>query len=99
MLPPEQPENPHILHVAIVGAPNAGKSSLLNAMLGQKVSIVSKKAQTTRDRVMGVLTEENRQIVFHDTPGILPPALAKEFQVQPLAEAAWDSMHDTDLSV
>jgi GTP-binding protein Era len=56
--------------VAIVGRPNAGKSTLLNAVLGSRVSIVTPKAQTTRERVLGILTEENGQIVFVDTPGI-----------------------------
>lgn len=57
-------------YVAIIGRPNAGKSTLLNATLNTQISIVSPKAQTTRERVMGILTEGNRQIVFVDTPGI-----------------------------
>jgi GTP-binding protein Era len=56
--------------VAIIGRPNAGKSTLLNSILGTQLSIVSPKAQTTRERVLGILTEKNRQIVFVDTPGI-----------------------------
>ncbi|MBQ4313482.1 MAG: GTPase Era [Clostridia bacterium] len=59
--------------VAIVGRPNVDKSSILNALLGQKVAIVSPKPQTTRTRIMGVLTEGNTQLVFTDTPGMHNP--------------------------
>lgn len=56
--------------VAVIGKANAGKSTLINVMVGEKVAIVSPKPQTTRDRILGVLTRENHQIVFVDTPGI-----------------------------
>ena len=56
--------------VAIVGRPNVGKSSLLNTMIGQKVAIVSSKPQTTRTKIMGVLTKGKNQLVFLDTPGL-----------------------------
>lgn len=59
--------------IAIVGRPNVGKSSLLNRMLGQKIAIVSSKPQTTRTRIMGVLTEKDTQLVFIDTPGLHKP--------------------------
>ncbi|MBU9712065.1 GTPase Era [Evansella tamaricis] len=59
--------------VAIIGRPNVGKSTLLNQMLGQKIAIMSDKAQTTRNRIQGVYTEERGQIVFIDTPGIHKP--------------------------
>lgn len=59
--------------VAVIGRPNAGKSSLVNAIVGEKVSIVSPKPQTTRDRITGICTEGNRQIVFLDTPGMFKP--------------------------
>ena len=56
--------------VGIIGAPNAGKSTLLNQVLGQKISITSKKPQTTRDRILGIVNTASSQIIFIDTPGI-----------------------------
>jgi GTP-binding protein Era len=61
-------------YVAILGLPNAGKSTLLNTLLGQKISITNLKPQTTRKRILGILSEENFQVIFIDTPGILDPA-------------------------
>ena len=63
----------HAGTVALVGRPNAGKSTLLNAVLGDKVAIVSAKPQTTRNRIIGILTEERGQIVFFDLPGVHKP--------------------------
>src|ERR1041385_236170 len=67
------PERPRFGVVALVGRPNAGKSTLLNKILGQKVSIVSAKPQTTRNRIVGILNDERGQIAFLDTPGIHKP--------------------------
>lgn len=67
------PENEKSAFIAIVGRPNVGKSSLLNAMLSKKIAIVSPKPQTTRTRIMGVLTNGEVQLVFIDTPGLLKP--------------------------
>jgi GTP-binding protein Era len=59
--------------VSIFGRPNAGKSTLLNALMGEKLAIVSPKVQTTRHRIKGILTEPEYQIIFSDTPGIIDP--------------------------
>ncbi len=66
-------ERPRVGTVALVGRPNAGKSTLLNRLLGEKVAIVSDKPQTTRHRMVGILSDENGQMVFFDTPGIHRP--------------------------
>src|SRR6476660_8950514 len=59
--------------VNIFGKPNAGKSTLLNALIGEKLAIVSSKVQTTRHRIKGILTGDDYQIIFSDTPGIIEP--------------------------
>ena len=75
--------------VSIIGRPNAGKSTLLNRVLGSKLSIVTPKAQTTRNKVLGILTEEAGQIVFLDTPGIHKARVGgiNEFMVQEAASS------------
>jgi len=84
----------HAGFVAILGAPNAGKSTLLNQMLGEKLSIVTHKAQTTRIRVLGLLTEDQTQIGLIDTPGIFKPNGRLE---KAMVQAAWDSLEGADL--
>ncbi|HEY5124181.1 MAG TPA: GTPase Era [Ignavibacteria bacterium] len=81
-------------YVAIVGRPNSGKSTLLNAFLRQELSVVTAKAQTTRNRIQGILTHENTQIIFLDTPGILEPKY--ELQSFMLSEIL-TSLRDSDL--
>jgi GTP-binding protein Era len=80
--------------VAVIGAPNAGKSTLVNALVGQKVAIVSAKAQTTRARVMGIAIEGASQIVLVDTPGIFAPRRRLD---RAMVAAAWTGAQDADL--
>jgi GTP-binding protein Era len=84
------------LLVAIVGKPNAGKSTLLNSMVGQKVSIVTHKVQTTRNVIRGIFTEDNTQIVFIDSPGIFE---AKRRLERSMVRAAWSSVVGADLVI
>ena len=82
--------------VAVVGAPNAGKSTIVNALVGQKVAIVSPKAQTTRTRLMGVAMDGETQIVLIDTPGIFAPTRRLD---RAMVKAAWGGASDADLIV
>jgi GTP-binding protein Era len=79
--------------VAIMGPPNAGKSTLLNALLGQKVSIVTPRAQTTRNRIVGILNEPGAQVIFMDTPGL---TRARGQLPRMMLQAAWQSMDTAD---
>ena len=82
--------------VALVGAPNAGKSTLLNLLVGGKVSIVTPKVQTTRTRITGICMAGEAQIVFLDTPGIFAPKRRLE---RAMVNAAWRGAHDADIVV
>jgi GTP-binding protein Era len=89
-------ENTKSVFAAIVGRPNVGKSSILNSILGQKVAIVSAKPQTTRTKIMGVLTRGETQIVFTDTPGLHSPKnKLGDFMVRSIA----DSIGNVDICV
>jgi GTP-binding protein Era len=80
--------------VAVIGAPNAGKSTLVNALVGQKVAIVSAKAQTTRARLMGIAIQDQSQILLVDTPGIFEPRRRLD---RAMVAAAWGGAGDADL--
>jgi GTP-binding protein Era len=79
--------------VAVLGAPNAGKSTLVNALVGQKVAIVSPKAQTTRARLMGIALHDDAQIMLVDTPGIFAPNRRID---RAMVKAAWEGADDAD---
>ena len=81
-------------YVAIIGKPNVGKSTLINDFLGCKLSIVTPKPQTTRKKIMGVLTKEDYQIVFYDTPGIMEP----KYELQKyMVKEAYEAIEDADV--
>jgi GTPase len=80
--------------VALIGAPNVGKSTLVNALVGAKVTIVSRKVQTTRALIRGIVIENNTQIILVDTPGIFSP---KRRLDRAMVSTAWSGAHDADL--
>jgi len=82
--------------VNIFGKPNAGKSTLLNALMGEKLAIVSPKVQTTRHRIKGILTEKDYQVVFSDTPGIIEPKYKLH---EKMMQAVRSSLEDADLAL
>jgi len=89
-------ENTRCGFVALIGAPNAGKSTLLNALVGAKVAIVTHKVQTTRTRITGIGMHENAQIVFIDTPGIFEP---KRRLDRAMVNAAWKGSEDAETTL
>lgn len=86
-------ETPHCGVVAVIGAPNAGKSTLVNALVGQKVAITSAKAQTTRARLLGIALEGDVQMILADTPGIFAPRRRLD---RAMVSAAWEGAHAAD---
>jgi GTP-binding protein Era len=80
--------------VALIGAPNVGKSTLVNALVGSKVTIVSRKVQTTRALIRGIVIEDNAQLILVDTPGIFSPRRRLD---RAMVSTAWSGAHDADL--
>lgn len=80
--------------VSIIGCPNVGKSTLMNALVGERLSIITSKAQTTRHRIMGIVSGDNYQVVFSDTPGILKPAYKLQ---EKMMQFVIESLTDADV--
>jgi GTPase len=91
---PAMPEATRCGFVALIGAPNVGKSTLVNALVGSKVTIVSRKVQTTRALIRGIVIEDKSQIILVDTPGIFLP---KRRLDRAMVSTAWSGAHDADL--
>ncbi|MCB0733255.1 MAG: GTPase Era [Bacteroidetes bacterium] len=86
----------HAGFITIIGKPNAGKSTLLNALLGQKLAIVNPKAQTTRHRILGIVNHNHCQMVFSDTPGIIQPSYKLQ---EEMMRKVTESMEDADVVI
>lgn len=93
--PPEQASNGFKAgYVAIIGDPNVGKSTLLNALIGQKISIVTRKPQTTRHKILGIRSGESSQMIFLDTPGLLKPTYLLQ---EAMMHSAYGAMEEADM--
>lgn len=92
--PDAMPADTRCGFVALIGAPNVGKSTLVNALVGSKVTIVSRKVQTTRALIRGIVIEDHAQIILVDTPGIFLP---KRRLDRAMVKTAWSGAHDADL--
>ena len=90
----EEPRATRCGFVALIGAPNVGKSTLVNALVGAKVTIVSRKVQTTRALIRGIVIEDDAQIILVDTPGIFAPRRRLD---RAMVSSAWSGAHDADL--
>ncbi|KAF9112796.1 Era Like 12S Mitochondrial RRNA Chaperone 1 [Mortierella sp. AM989] len=91
----DQPENAEIAKIAIIGSPNVGKSTIVNDLVKSTVSIVSIRPHTTRERIKAVMTHENKQIVFYDTPGVVPEKNISRLNRE-LVTASWKAIEDAD---
>ena len=93
---PPSAEETRCGYVALIGAPNAGKSTLLNRLVGRKLAIVTPKAQTTRSRLLGIAIEGQSQLIYVDTPGIFQPRRRLD---RAMVAAAWSGAEDADETV
>lgn len=91
----EQPANSEIVKVALIGSPNVGKSTIVNDLVKSVVSIVSVRPHTTRERIKAVLTHENKQVVFYDTPGVVPEKNISRLNRE-LVTSSWKAIEDAD---
>ncbi|KAG0005148.1 Era Like 12S Mitochondrial RRNA Chaperone 1 [Entomortierella chlamydospora] len=90
-----QPENAEIAKIAIIGSPNVGKSTIVNDLVKSTVSIVSIRPHTTRERIKAIMTHENKQLVFYDTPGVVPEKNISRLNRE-LVTASWKAINDAD---
>lgn len=90
-----QPNDPQLCKIALLGAANAGKSTLVNSLIGDNISVVSARAHTTRERILAVWTKENHQIVFLDTPGVIYGRNQGKMN-RTLVNASWQSLTEAD---
>lgn len=91
----EQPDNPRLCKVALLGAANAGKSTIINSLIGENISVVSARAHTTRERILASWTKDNYQVVFLDTPGIIYGRNQSKMN-RNLVNASWQSLIEAD---
>lgn len=94
-VPFTQPDNPRLCKVALLGAANAGKSTLINSLIGENVSVVSARAHTTRERILAAWTKDNYQVVFLDTPGVIYGRNQSKMN-RNLVNASWQSLKEAD---
>lgn len=91
----KQPESAEIAKIALIGSPNVGKSTIVNDLVKSNVSIVSVRPHTTRERIKAVLSHDNKQVLFYDTPGVVPEKNVSRLNRE-LVTASWKAIEDAD---